>query len=732
MQTLLAKSDGESISSHTIHALRAAKKIIASLPCGDSERATIGRQLLLAIMFHDMGKAATGFQNVLLGVERTWGGKRHEILSAMFAAAQPNIDDLIIFAILTSHRDIPGDIASSQKGNLLWEQIPSSVEVTPICQQMVKEWYTNVDQLQEQWGEVAHFLRDWDQVPERVAFDVAPELLPPEWLERGHSKYSQLRSISFEERYDASLLRGLTRSADYLGSAHRIPPAIPHLARFRIMTHELRPFQERLKRLCGSAILRAPTGSGKTEAALLWAQSNQHKNGRLFYVLPYTASINAMYKRLSAIFGAARVGLLHARAASALYDMWDDEASTSVSRQQQATANKQLARGLWFPIRVCTPHQILRHTLHGKGWELMLAEFRNACFVFDEIHAYDPRIFGLILATAKLVTEWGAHCVFLSATFPDFMVKLIRDSLHNVEFVYPDPVKERDREVLERKRHQVRIRDGSMIDNLHMIQDALHEHASVLVVANHVKTAQRVYLALRADKKALLHSVFNQKDRNAIEGSITSGNLPNLLVATQVVEVSLDIDFDCAFTEPAPIDALIQRMGRVNRAGKRSPAPIVMFTEQASAHPLYDNNIVERSMHAVNQLQNPISEGDLVRASNDVYSSGYQGMNQRLFRQGLERPSIAGFEKHLLSGSHENWVEHVIENADQMIEVLPQSLKDEYESKKDQGLWIEANSLLVSLRAYSFKSMRAKLRTEGDPWIVDCPYSDTLGLERCY
>ena len=61
---------------------------------------------------------------------------------------------------------------------------------------------------------------------------------------------------------------------------------------------------------------KTPTGSGKTEAALLWAQKNQNPNGRLFYVLPYTASINAMHRRLSKIFRTENVGLLHHNAMS--------------------------------------------------------------------------------------------------------------------------------------------------------------------------------------------------------------------------------------------------------------------------------------------------------------------------------------------------------------------------------------------------------------------------------
>ena len=189
----------------------------------------------------------------------------------------------------------------------------------------------------------------------------------------------------------------------------------------------------------GNAIVKAPTGSGKTEAALLWAQRNQSSNGRLFYALPYTASINAMYRRLgqgpssnrNGLFGANNVGLLHSKATAALYTLLEgmkDDCSC-LDRQETARALADLAREIWFPIRVCTPHQIIRYILRGKGWEGMLAEFPNACFIFDEVHAYDPRVVGLILAAARLLAGWGARFLFISATLPTFLENLIRSVL---------------------------------------------------------------------------------------------------------------------------------------------------------------------------------------------------------------------------------------------------------------------------------------------------------------
>lgn len=747
---LLAKSSGETLAGHTAWCLKAARALLTSLPQPEMDRREIKTDVLLAVALHDAGKAASGFQRVLRGDQTDWGGKRHEILSAAVASALPSISPAVLMAILTHHRDIPADVTTDPYLKCLpQEQLPWKNDQTPVWDEMAREWRENEPFFIREWVKICRSLRRDDLACANL--ELSDLALSRTWMNRSAGRYGQRRAISFSERYYGSVVRGLVISADHLGSAHCVPRPIPDLKSYSVLRTEPRPFQKQAGKTEGSAILRAPTGSGKTEAALLWAQENQRPNGRLFYVLPYTASINAMYRRLgpgvppcqSGIFSADNVGVLHSKSTSALYSMLESngEMCSKLDRQENAKALSSLAREMWFPIRVCTPHQILRHILRGKGWESMLAEFPNACFIFDEVHAYDPRVVGLTLATARTVSRWGVRNLFVSATLPRFLEKLIQDAIGPVSVLVPDGSLTGDRAILDRKRHAVEMLDGRLTDKLEDIIHSAESGRSTLIVCNHVRTAQVVYERVKDRIRhdvVLLHSRFNQEDRNRIEAELLAGSVPRVLVATQVVEVSLDLDFDQAFMEPAPIDALIQRMGRVNRAGRRAPAPVFVFTEQVNKNHLYcqcDEALhdsacrVRRSIEALRAVRSPLSEKDLVDAANWVYEAGYQGRDRESFFEGFSHPDITKFEERLLVGAHQDWVEQVVERTDGTVEVLPTSLEAEYEARLQKGMWIEASALLVPIRLRSLGAMRTKLNTSTEPWLLNCSYSSTKGLE---
>jgi len=735
MNEILAKSSGETLSEHTIECLKVAQSLIESLPLPEERRAKLRKDVIFAVAMHDVGKAAIGFQKVLRNEQKGWNGKRHEIISAAFAHGA-DLSPAVIIAILTHHRDIPYKI-SETSGILPFEQIPWSDDETPIWMEMAEEWKENYTKFQEVWKDICDYIGQ----NELVEYTELRPFSRPFYSWLNESK--QHSAIIYKERYYASLLRGLVITCDHLGSSKIKPSAIPILRNYEILKNgSPRPFQKRIGNKDGSAILRAPTGSGKTEAALLWAQKNQTPNGRLFYVLPYTASINAMYRRLKIIFG-ENVGLVHHHATAALYSMLesDEDIVPRLDKQKTAAVLSELGREIYFPIRVCTPHQILRYTLRGKGWETMLAEFPKACFIFDEIHAYDPRVVGLTLASAKLLSQWGAKCLFLSATMPAFLHKLITDAMGGLPFIEPNPKQKEDKKILDKKRHNVEIKEGSIKDNLETIVQAIRNSSSTLIVCNHVKTSQEIYSImknkLQGEDIMLLHSRFNQEDRNRIENEIITNYPPKILVATQVVEVSLNVDFEQAFFEPAPIDALIQRMGRVNRYGSRAPAKVTIFTETVNPHHLYcecsteshkNTCRVKLTIDELQQLMNPISEKDLVEAADWVYGEGYQGVDQTEFDEGFNHPDIKEFEARLLAGSHQEWVEKIIENTDGIFEVLPVSLVDVFNNKRKDGLWIEANSLIVPIRFRTLLGLQGLLDKNNDPWIINCEYSHEEGL----
>jgi CRISPR-associated endonuclease/helicase Cas3 len=736
---ILAKSSGETLAEHTIACLKVAQVLIDSIPLSQEEKEVLKKSVFLAVATHDVGKAATGFQKVLRKEKDNWHGKRHEIISASFASGIGGISPLVVFAVLTHHKSIPSDGISQIFGCVPYEQIPLPELETNLWKEMAQEWEENLSAFIEEWKKICDYL-GWSVATNGLK----PLSLNPSWLERTTGKRGQRKVISFHERYYASIVRGLTMASDHLGSANKIPPPIPELVRFSVLNQSPRPFQERIGDIGRSAILRAPTGSGKTEAALFWTQRNQRPNGRLFYILPYTASINAMYLRLGKIFGDDNVGLLHYRSTAALYSMLeeDDDLCSHLDKQQIARSLAELSRGIWFPIRVCTPHQILRYTLRGKGWEYMLAEFPNACFIFDEIHAYDPRLVGLTLCSARLFSQWGARCLFLSATLPTFLLKLINETMRNLPFIEPDPNQKEDRNILNKKRHTVEIKNGSLIDHIETIVKEIRDISSMLIVCNHVKTSQTIYSILKEklpkEDIKLLHSRFNQEDRNKIENEIINKTLPKVLVSTQVVEVSLDVDFEQAFFEPAPIDALIQRMGRVNRSGSRPPAKIVIFTKQVNLHHLYcecsgkshlSNCRVQMTINELQKLANPLSERDLIITADRVYGEGYQGEDKTKFDAGFNHPDIRNFEDRLLAGAYQEWVDVIIEKTDGIIEVLPKCLLEDYKKRKEKGLWIEANNLLVPIRTKSLSWFKSMLDTSGDPWVANISYSPEKGLE---
>ena len=761
--------NGESLFQHSLNVANNARKICERLPFPADERAKFAEILIEAGALHDIGKAASGFQKMLRVKDWFWG-HRHETLSTALACVlNPNLDETTLFAILTHHKDIP--TGNNEKSVLPTGELPPDFFYTG----ELIQWEEMLKHLRENWQVFQEFLTD---LAREFNFDwktveITDELLNlgivNEWLYRDND--GQKKHISKEKRWQASVLRGLLITSDHLASSvdrerkeHPEILDVPKLFEFEAAIKQtelpagkkLLPYQIKASEIKGNAILKAPTGAGKTLAALLWASRNQSENGRFFYILPFTASINAMARRFNDIFGRNNVGVLHHKNADFLFRLMEKDEMSLKLKNQQAKHLKSLAKEMYHPIRISTPHQILRFALRGRGWETGLAEFVNSCIVYDEVHAFEPLITGLTLATAKLLQNqpFNAKILFTSATIPKFLEKLIKENLHidELHVIEPNPEDEKDAEITDKKRHKIEVREGNLFENLPTIISEIKKHEqSALVFCNHVKTSQQVYEKLKEygfTDVTLLHSRFNGRDRTEIETKITrklskqeKAELKNkiknnpsatpILVATQAVEVSLDIDYERGYSEPAPADALGQRLGRVNRKGERDAAPIVIFNEPTNGY-LYDEDLTNKTVELLRNVKGELSEQELTTIVDKVYENGYSPASQQEFEKGLNNSDISQFAEKIIAGTHIKWTDEIFEKTDAQIEVLPQTLFDEFSILRKQRRFVEARQLFVPIRwgQYHKAQKMNAIRYEKDlrDFIVTLAYSKEKGL----
>lgn len=735
----LAKSSGLTLVEHTQHVITAAENLIAKLYFSEKEKSFWTDKIVRCAKLHDIGKIHELFQENLR-VNRPKNAIRHEIISLWLIEQFLNIPQDECFAIATHHKGVIADDYGRLDNIILSDGMPD----------LINQFY-DFDVLKQ-------FMEDW-KISFQLQSHIADIKTSSPALTKGiirllNQKFQHRVEKSADKRYQLAKTRGLLIAADHIGSA-RLENNIPDWKQLEINMFQpknensgelypFRAFQKKLQAINNDVILYAPTGSGKTEAALCWYYANQAQNCRLFYLLPYTASINAMVKRMQDIFGKKTVTALHSKTLEFFFEQLEKEDDNHYENAQKARTLKSFSKEIFFPVKVATPHQVLKNALMGKGWEISLFDYQNACFIVDEFHTYDALMTGLMLATIKwLKDNFKAKIFFMSATIPRFLKDMIIDKIYNGNtniFIQPNPNEPSDKVVLNQKRHNlICCKNKSIRDEIDLIKTFLNDGKSVLVIVNNVKTCQGLFGEIKFTKNVkLLHSGFNKRDRIQIEKLITNNkNKPQLLIATQAVEVSLDIDYDVAFIENAPIDALIQRFGRVNRAGKQKKAAPVYIFENIIGNTkfFYDEEVLEKTFTNLVKLDNQdLSEADLVDVCNQVYKEGYNEVQKQEFEKGFNNSMITNFKDELIAGHWRPWIEDVIEGQNLKIDVLCENLLREYEELKEKGDYIRANQLLVSVYRYETsenfitnKSSKAKHQV-----IVSCDlhYDIEIGYQK--
>lgn len=738
IKNIKAKSDGTTLLKHTFAVIETGLNLLQSLPLPYEHRSVIKQHFIEAAILHDLGKVHPLFQKRLTGDRNSC--IRHELVSLWFAAIFLELDNAVLFAIATHHKGVVSE--SNSKSLEMYDLNGISIDIDEgsylpksegvMCKETLDSWLQSFSY---------HF-----KYREQPLHSIDPSFC---YMFREQKQCKKTPVLSDRQYY--SLLRALLQAADHLASGNHIQIPDYQMITFKdfqphneLQLFPFRHFQERLQSWDGDAILHAPTGSGKTEAALSWVYANQTKGNRLFYLLPYTASINAMVTRLNDVYKNSKVMVQHSKSLNFIYNTLCEEESNLVDNyiylEQKARDINSLSREVFYPVKVMTLHQLIRITCHDKGWEYSLLECQNALFIIDEFHAYNAFLTGKMLGTVKVFKEiFNSKFLFMSATIPDFLLDKIINKVYGGDYskiIRPDPNVVSDASIIGRKRHHLICHSNeSIYISINQIESDLNAGKSVLVVVNNVKTCQDIFSAIDFDKskKLMLHGGFNQRSRRHIEQLITNKNKklrPLLLVATQAIEVSLDIDYNTAYIENAPIDALIQRFGRVNRGGKLTDssgnkimAEIHLFENIVGKTPFYDTKLLEDTWSVLNTLdRKDISEDDLIKSCNEVYRDGYSEKQKKEFVLGFE--TSYSFKNEWIAGMCRDWADDIFDKNNQKIDALCYNLKEEYILLKSQKRYIEANELLVSIYPYQ----KLEVSSEVDiPIATELFYDDNIG-----
>lgn len=529
-------------------------------------------------ILHDIGKASSIFQNTLKkNFQRPPGFLfRHELASLFFISILNEEEKYpVIDMIVAHHKSIYKDAGG--KGLLdLDENEPE------VFEKHIKGF--------DIWSKDALLILEYFNIETKpISIDQAKE------------SFHEVVDYCQSKKYGYSQWKGVLIAADHLASAMSgyIKPleqklfVVPDLSYYHARKSELYPLSlistdDKRKH----TLVTAPTGAGKTDFLI------RRCTGRVFYTLPFQASINAMYERIKGDLNNtdADVRLLHA--------------ASSIKLENGTVEEKILQRHIGASVKVLTPHQMASLVFGTKGYEAMIADIKGSDIILDEIHTYSETTQAIVLKIVEILCNIGCRVHIGTATMPSVLYNRLVEILGGAGTIYE--VKLSD-EVLDTFNRHIIHKADSMESLSNVIDEAIQQNQKMLLVCNQVKRAQSLFKDLSEQyphvEKMLVHSRFKRGVRSQLESDLrtiyNNSTEACLVISTQVVEVSLDISFDLMVTECAPIDALIQRFGRINRKrsketiGKYKPIYVLAPpTEKTDALP-YGLEVLQRTYEAL-------------------------------------------------------------------------------------------------------------------------------------
>lgn len=691
METLFAKSGPEwtPLKTHLLQVAKAASVFAKHL--GMDETLAYEGAIL-----HDIGKAHPRFQQRLKRMSNDNKVLRHEISSLLFLSVFPESEhDILIEMVVGHHKSVKRDIGG--KGLL---DIDDEIE-----------------------GYEDFHLGEWNEWSP-FAFDLLNELgivCAPfdESIARENLDKALMITLDKSKEYGFSEWRGLLMGADHFASA-LIDKTERHLLGcfktpnldFYNRIHDLYPLSKKDSSSKKShTLVVACTGAGKTDFLF------RRTSGRVFYMLPFQASINAMYKRVDQDLKASNTNL----------DIRVLHASSSVIQRVEGVEESVLQSLFGSSIKIMTPHQLASIAFGLKGYEALILDLKGSDIILDEIHTYTGVSQAIVLKLVEILKSINCKIHIGTATMPTVLYSKVKSVLSEDVLevkLTTDEMDKFDRHVVHKMQ--------DFENTLPVISKAIKNVEKVLIVCNRVDRSQQTFKKIRElypnIPVLLLHSRFKRGDRNKKEYELihqyNTSSEACIVVSTQIVEVSLDISFDVMVTDCAPIDALIQRFGRINRnrtfdtIGKYKPIFVLAPPESTSEAKPYDLEVLKRTFDV-------LPEGEVLEEKE------LQGKIDEVF------PSIdfLNIEEHAVfkeDGSVR--IDKLTHRSKsflfEMLEIDSVScITEGDEELYNQALFEERLNMEIPIRYYSVMKMRQCPKGSRPFIIPDKAYSQDMGLE---
>jgi CRISPR-associated endonuclease/helicase Cas3 len=556
-------------------------------------RERLRRCVRLAAALHDLGKANDHFQGMIRGVRdvrQNPQGLRHEWVSVLILK---ELRDWLLAAVDQSELDLAIVEWAISGHHPSWghESPPRSCPAGAGPEIVILNGHPDVrailDWLRETFGlarppelsTATRLLAGADKVYVELAF----------WAKGARRVWDAMPRGEPDSRFVAAV-KGCLIAADVAGSA--LPKSAPDdparwdwitrsfanvpevgdirkVAQHRLNGEVPRKFQQDVASSRSFVTyVKAGCGTGKTVAAYLWAAAN-HPTRRLYFCYPTTGTATEGFKDYlfepDGELGGLGARLFHSRR-DVDFEIILGTGADSQNPEADVAARLESLESWSTPIVACTVDTVLGLVQNNKRGLFAWPALAQAAFVFDEIHAYDDRLFGALLRFLRDLP--GLPCLLMTASLPKpreaALLRTIR-AVHGFDLeAVPGP-----KELEQLPRYQKRTAPGN--DPLPLIEGEIRAGGKVLWVCNTVGRVMDAAVRAKDFGPLIYHSRFRYEDRverhrRVVEAFTPEHQGPALAICSQVAEMSLDLK-GCTLlvTDLAPVPPLIQRLGRLNR-----------------------------------------------------------------------------------------------------------------------------------------------------------------------